>query len=64
VLIKDNGSETVICHSAYHIQLVSEALMIELFAIALSTAYVSQTRVQKRFTISEVAPDWHKQMLS
>ena len=27
-------------------------------------AYVSQTRGQKRFTISEVAADWHEQMIA
>ena len=28
-----------------------------------SAAYVSQTRDQQRFTISEVAADWHKPMV-
>ena len=28
-----------------------------------SAAYTSQTRYQKSFTISKVAPDWHKLMI-
>ena len=28
-----------------------------------STAYMSQTRDQQRFTISEVAADWHEPMV-
>ena len=29
----------------------------------LDTAYMSQTRDQQRFTISEVAADWHEPMV-
>jgi len=29
-----------------------------------SAAYMSQTRDQQRFTISEVAADWHEPMVS
>ena len=31
--------------------------------VQYSTAYMSQTRDQKRFTISEVAADWHELMI-
>ena len=32
--------------------------------ICYSTTYMSQTRDQQRFTISEVAADWHEPMVS
>ena len=32
-------------------------------SISDSAAYVSQTRDEKRFTISEVAADWHELMI-
>jgi len=39
--------------------------MLELFYLdtCYSAAYMSQTRDQQRFTISEVAADWHEPMV-
>jgi len=43
--------------------IISSLSAAKIMVWTLSAAYMSQTRDQQRFTISEVAADWHEPMV-
>jgi len=40
-----------------------DKVKVKVWTLAIAPPYMSQTRDQQRFTISEVAADWHEPMV-
>jgi len=57
-LCSEQATNTITKHSKR-----PENVKVKVWTLCCSATYMSQTRDQQRFTISEVAADWHKPMV-
>ena len=54
----------MVCRVVWTVSPVStRKVKVKVWTLAYSVTYMSQTRDQQRFTISEVASDWHEPMV-